>query len=182
MHAQATIASLATLPKAFLLTFSALFSIVNPVVNAVIFSQMTADRTRAERRHLARRVSLYSLGLLLFSLWLGSYVLNFFGITLGALKVAGGLVIAVGAWHLLHAPERREEEKQKQLDQEGRTAATENIGDIAFFIHFLPTFVAGSRHVANFWWIFLINLFFGWTLIGWVVALVWAATDTPRFV
>jgi threonine/homoserine/homoserine lactone efflux protein len=56
------------------------------------------------------------------------------------------------------------------------------IGVIAFFIHFLPTFVAGSRHVANFWWIFLINLFFGWTLIGWVVALVWAATDTPRVV
>ena len=56
------------------------------------------------------------------------------------------------------------------------------IAVIAFFIHFLPTFVAGSRHVANFWWIFLINLFFGWTLIGWVVALVWAATDTPRYV
>ena len=138
MHAQATIASLATLPKTFLLTFSALFSIVNPVVNAVIFSQLTADRTHAERRVLARRVSLYSLGLLLFSLWLGSYVLNFFGITLGALKVAGGLVIAAGAWHLLHAPERREEEKEEQLHQEGRTAAAENIGDIAFFPVSIP--------------------------------------------
>lgn len=56
------------------------------------------------------------------------------------------------------------------------------IGVLAFFVHFLPTFVAGSRHVANFWWIFLINLFFGWTVIGWVLALVWAANDTPRFV
>ena len=54
------------------------------------------------------------------------------------------------------------------------------LGCVAFVIHFLPTFVAGSRHVQNFWWIFLINLFFGWTLIGWVIALVWAFQDRPR--
>lgn len=55
------------------------------------------------------------------------------------------------------------------------------IAIVTFVIHFLPTFVAGSRHVKSFWWIFLINFFFGWTLIGWVIALVWAATDTPRY-
>jgi len=54
------------------------------------------------------------------------------------------------------------------------------IGFGAFFIHFLPTMIAGSRHAANFWWIFVINLFFGWTLIGWVIALVWALQDRPR--
>ena len=53
---------------------------------------------------------------------------------------------------------------------------------VAFFIHFLPTFVAGSRHVQNFWWILLINFFFGWTLIGWVLALIWALNDAPRYV
>ncbi len=55
------------------------------------------------------------------------------------------------------------------------------IGVVALLLHFLPTFVAGSRHANNFWWIFLVNLFFGWTLIGWVVALIWALRDTPRF-
>jgi hypothetical protein len=50
-----------------------------------------------------------------------------------------------------------------------------------FVIHFLPTFVAGNRKVKNFWWIFLINFFFGWTLIGWAIALVWAIQDTPRY-
>ena len=50
----------------------------------------------------------------------------------------------------------------------------------AFFIHFLPTFIAGSRHVHNFWWIFLVNLLFGWTFIGWIAALVWASIDRPR--
>jgi hypothetical protein len=53
---------------------------------------------------------------------------------------------------------------------------------VALFLHFLPTFIAGSRHVQNFWWILLINFFFGWTLIGWVVALIWALNDSPRYV
>jgi hypothetical protein len=34
--------------------------------------------------------------------------------------------------------------------------------------------------VKSFWWIFLINFFFGWTLIGWVIALVWAFNDMPE--
>jgi len=121
-----------------LLAFSALFAIVNPLVNAIIFGQITADRTHPERMRLARRVGLYSLALLLFSLWASSYVLNFFGISLGALQVAGGLIIAVGAWRLLHAPERREAEKQTQVRQDGRTVAAGNVNDIAFFPVSIP--------------------------------------------
>ena len=56
------------------------------------------------------------------------------------------------------------------------------IGVAAFVIHFLPTIAAYNRQVENFWWIFLINLLFGWTLIGWIVALVWALNDRPRYV
>jgi hypothetical protein len=51
----------------------------------------------------------------------------------------------------------------------------------AFVIHFLPTMVAGNRRAVHFWWIFLVNFLFGWTLIGWVIALVWALQDTPRY-
>jgi hypothetical protein len=48
-------------------------------------------------------------------------------------------------------------------------------------IHFLPTIVALLRHSRHTGAIFLINLFLGWTVIGWVVALVWAATSQPRW-
>ena len=41
---------------------------------------------------------------------------------------------------------------------------------------FLPTLVAKSRNHPNTAPIFLVNLFFGWTFVGWVVALVWACT------
>jgi hypothetical protein len=52
---------------------------------------------------------------------------------------------------------------------------------VATFIHFLPTFIAGQRHATNFWWIFVVNLLFGVTVIGWVIALVWALQDRPRY-
>lgn len=54
------------------------------------------------------------------------------------------------------------------------------IGIIVFIIslafYFLPTIVAVIRKKRNTLAIFLLNLFLGWTFIGWVVAIVWAAT------
>jgi len=49
-----------------------------------------------------------------------------------------------------------------------------------FLVYFAPTIVALARHKRNTLSIFLLNLFLGWTLIGWIVALVWASTvDVP---
>ncbi|MFC0386422.1 MarC family protein [Muricoccus vinaceus] len=117
---------------AFLLAFPALFSIVNPIGAALIFSQVMADRTHEERALLARRVGAYSLMVLLVSLWAGSYVLNFFGITLGALRVAGGLVVAIRAWSLLTAPEVQEARKEQQA------APASDAEDAAFFPLTMP--------------------------------------------
>jgi Superinfection immunity protein len=46
----------------------------------------------------------------------------------------------------------------------------------ALALLFLPTLVAKSRNHPNTLPIFLVNLFFGWTFIGWVISLVWACT------
>lgn len=45
-------------------------------------------------------------------------------------------------------------------------------------IYFLPTIV--GRNKENGTAIFILNLFLGWTFIGWVVALVWATTKDRR--
>ena len=74
---------------AFLLAFPALFSIVNPIASSLIFKGVTADLTPSERHALARKISVYSVLILLGSLWFGGYILGFFGISLGALRVAG---------------------------------------------------------------------------------------------
>jgi multiple antibiotic resistance protein len=72
------------------------------------------NRDLAERRWLAGKVALYAALVLLVSLWAGSYVLNFFGISLGALRVGGGLVVASSAWRLLNRPEEQEARKEQQ--------------------------------------------------------------------
>jgi hypothetical protein len=45
-------------------------------------------------------------------------------------------------------------------------------------IYFIPAIVAWRRRHHNEMAIGILNLFLGWTLIGWVIALVWACTDT----
>jgi hypothetical protein len=51
---------------------------------------------------------------------------------------------------------------------------------LPLLIYFLPTFVAGGRKHREVAPIFLVNLFLGWTLVGWVAALVWASTSNVR--
>ncbi|MEJ0018667.1 MAG: MarC family protein [Acetobacteraceae bacterium] len=101
---------------AFLLGFPALFSIVNPISGAFIFGQMTAYMPVEGRERLARKVALYSLLVLMGSLWAGSFVLAFFGITLAALRVAGGLVVALTGWNLLNRPDHHEDRNQHATD------------------------------------------------------------------
>lgn len=100
---------LTTVVGAFLLAFPALFSIVNPVGAALTFHQVTEGRP--DRHELAWRIAGYALLILLGSLLLGSYILGFFGVSLGALRVAGGLVVAIRAWSLLMDPEVQEDRK-----------------------------------------------------------------------
>jgi hypothetical protein len=45
---------------------------------------------------------------------------------------------------------------------------------IGFVFYFLPTIVALVRSKRDALSIFLLNLFLGWTLLGWIIALVWA--------
>jgi multiple antibiotic resistance protein len=118
--------------NAFLLGFPALFSIVNPISGALIFRSVTDSRTPEVRATLARLVALNSLGVMMGALWAGSYVLAFFGITLAALRVAGGLVVALSGWRLLNAPEEREVRKQEQA------ASAEGMEDIAMFPLTIP--------------------------------------------
>lgn len=131
-----------TATTTFLLAFPAFFSIVNPPGAAFIFNEITAHLSHAERARLANRVGFYSLLVMLGALWGGAYVLNFFGVSLGALRIAGGAVVALRAWDLLSAPERQEARKQEQAGS-GDGA----VEDMAFFPLTLP-FTTGPGTIA----------------------------------
>lgn len=51
---------------------------------------------------------------------------------------------------------------------------------ILIFIYIIPASVASKRGHNNASAIAVLNLFLGWTLLGWVLALVWAYTDNVK--
>ena len=51
---------------------------------------------------------------------------------------------------------------------------------IVVVLYFLPTIHAKGRKHPNLDGIFVLNLFLGWTLIGWVVAIIWAVSAIKR--
>jgi hypothetical protein len=54
---------------------------------------------------------------------------------------------------------------------------------LPFLMYFLPSIIALARSKRDLLSIFLLNLFLGWTVIGWIVCLVWAAKqDVPAMV
>ena len=50
----------------------------------------------------------------------------------------------------------------------------------AFCLYFLPTFIAAQRQHPNLWPIGILNLAFGWTMLGWIGCLAWSASSIHR--
>ena len=124
-----------------LLSYAALFPIVNPVGSAPLFLGLTQFCTDRERNGLALRVAINSFFLLLGSLFMGSHVLEFFGISLPVVRIGGGLVVTVFGWKLLNSDER----------PDGARDATKNTSPIpdAFYPLTMPLTVGpGSISVA----------------------------------
>ena len=99
--------------KTFLLAFGALFSIVNPLSSAFIFFGATRELEGSVRRHVARWVAIYAFAIVTVSLYVGAYVLEFFGISIPVLRVSGGILIAMSGWHMLNAPDTVERQRSE---------------------------------------------------------------------
>jgi multiple antibiotic resistance protein len=138
----------------FLLALSGLIAIVNPIGGAFIFAQVTSAYSHAERVVLSRRIGVYAALVMLGALWAGTPILNFFGVTLAALRIAGGLVVMSSAWTQLNRPEAREARKQAEASgstDRGAAAPSEPapaaLSEIAFFPLTLP-FTTGPGTIA----------------------------------
>ncbi len=85
-----------------LLIFAALLPIVNPLGMAPIFAEMMLGYPESIRRTVAMRVAGNGVALLVASLFAGSYILQFFGISLAAVQLGGGLVVTIAGWQILN--------------------------------------------------------------------------------
>ena len=85
----------------FILSFAALFSVINPLGTVPIFVGLTKENTKQERAGVAFWTAFNVLIILILSFFVGKYLLLFFGISLSALKIAGGLIITSSGFALL---------------------------------------------------------------------------------
>jgi multiple antibiotic resistance protein len=86
-----------------LLIVGALFPIVNPLGTAPIFLTLTEGLPAASRGTLARKVAINGFLLLLGAIFVGNYILSFFGISLPVVQVGGGLIVFTTGWKLLQS-------------------------------------------------------------------------------
>ncbi len=92
--------------NAAITAFVALFPIVNPIGGLAVFFSLTSDDTDAERNSAAMRTALFVIAILVAFTLAGSFVLEFFGISLAALRIAGGIIVAHTAWTMVTASSR----------------------------------------------------------------------------
>ena len=97
----------------FLLAFGALFSIVNPLSGTFIFFGATRELEPRVRAQVSRWVAIYAFSIVAASLYIGAYVLSFFGISIPVLRVAGGIVVAMSGWQMLNAPDATEQRRSE---------------------------------------------------------------------
>jgi len=102
------------LPTAATATFLALFPIVNPFGGVPLFFSLTADFPTEERRRTALKTSFYVIAILVVFMLFGRFVLNFFGISLPVLKIAGGLIVANTAWGMVTGSSRMTHEESSE--------------------------------------------------------------------
>jgi multiple antibiotic resistance protein len=84
-----------------LLAFLAILPVVNPFSKPPIFISITEGLTNAERSQQAFKACIYAFIILFVSLLAGTFILEFFSISLPALQIVGGMLIARTAFQML---------------------------------------------------------------------------------
>ena len=101
----------------FATAFISLFAIVDAIGNAPVFLSLTPRNTHAERIAMAKKAAIAMFIILMVFAFLGNTIFRFFGITIDAFRVAGGMILLKISWDMLevrpprtrHTPEEDRE-------------------------------------------------------------------------
>jgi multiple antibiotic resistance protein len=94
-----------------------LFAIVSPVGGVVMFVSLTSEKTLDEKNYIATKSVLLACIIALFFALTGQMILNFFGISIDALRVAGGVLLFVVAFDMILAKVSRESITENEIDK-----------------------------------------------------------------
>ena len=102
----------------FIFLFAALFSVLNPIGTVPIFVGLTQDYTQKERSKVSLLTAINVFIILIISFFVGKYVLEFFGITITALRIAGGIIIASSGFSLLNGKFSKNRGINKKVEED----------------------------------------------------------------
>ncbi|MGD1105842.1 MAG: MarC family protein [Terracidiphilus sp.] len=88
--------------KVFLIAFSVLLPLINPLGSALVFLGLVGDAPPKVLRSLARRIAISNIVFLGVFELLGATILKFFGISLPIVQLSGGIVVAAMGWAVLN--------------------------------------------------------------------------------
>jgi multiple antibiotic resistance protein len=105
--------------NAFLIAFTALLPLINPLGSALVFLGLIGEAPPEIYRTVARKVAINNIAFLAVIELLGSAILNFFGISLPIVQVSGGIVIASIGWSVLN---EKDTENNTTRDKQGASS------------------------------------------------------------
>ncbi|MDD3567578.1 MAG: MarC family NAAT transporter [Bacteroidales bacterium] len=111
--------------------FAALFSVVNPLGTMPVFIGVTENNTPAERKITALRASLYMFIILTVSYFAGKFIIQFFGISIESLRIAGGLIITTSGFALLTGNFSKHKGMDKTIQDEARAKEDSSLTPLA---------------------------------------------------
>ena len=105
----------------FIYLFAALFSVLNPIGTVPIFVGLTQDDSKKERSRTSLWTAINVFIILVISYFVGQYVLTFFGISIDALRIAGGIVIASSGFSLLSGEFKKRRGVSKKVESDAQS-------------------------------------------------------------
>ena len=81
--------------------FTGFFAIMNPIANTPIFIGLVGDMDKASKRKIARTATITAFLIVVFSIFLGKYIFQLFGMTIPAFKITGGILIFYVGFEML---------------------------------------------------------------------------------
>lgn len=91
-----------------------LLPIINPLVSVPVFLAITEGDSEAQRRAQARRGCLYMIGILVSFLICGTFIMNFFGLSIPGLRIAGGILVCGIALTMFAPPKDDDDERRRR--------------------------------------------------------------------
>jgi multiple antibiotic resistance protein len=133
--------------KALALVPITLLPILNPIAVAPIFLSMTGPLEQKVANRLSKRIAINCFFLLLGAVFVGAHVLDFFGISLPIVRLAGGIVVAMSGWRLLN--DQGQDKLHTSVAASANTWTREQLRQHSFFPFSFPLTVGPGTIAAS---------------------------------